>query len=92
MPFVVNRKYSKDDPISVEAWRESILGLVGDNVKLRCELVSYLIDEKKDAKAKKLADEFGRESLSASLDSFKDFIDKFYCGGSSNHVSNQSNV
>jgi hypothetical protein len=51
-----------------------------------------LIDEKKDAKARKFADELGREYLSASLASFKDFIDKCYCSDSSNHGSNQSNV
>jgi hypothetical protein len=77
MRYIVGLKYSNFDPISDEAWRELIVDLVGDDEMLRHQLISHLVEVKRDVKATRMfVDVFGHECLSAFPASLQEFFYK----------------
>lgn len=80
MRFLVNLKYDKmtSDPISLEAWCELLLDLIGNDDKLQYKLLLELIQYQKDVEiAHRFLVLFGYDKLFNKLsESHKEFIDK----------------
>ena len=98
MRYIVNLKYSNFDPISDEAWRELIVDLVGDDEMRSYQLISHLVEVKRDVKATRMfVDVFGHECLNEFFYNNIEFLDNRYIRGGgnksrSNGGSNRSRV